>query len=184
MRLAVVGVVGLVGCKGADQREAEQKRGEAREVEARVDQAMRDEGIHAAGKTAVTGDAPEAIARSFVAVMASGDARAAIKLIPDLEGWAADCRDGVMSGASRAIGEAIGGLLVTIPRGVTFTAVEAGAPKTVAAGAKLDDCAVIAETQLVDATIRWAAADGVAGTTRVELVRLGDRPWALHRMLP
>ena len=180
----VLALVALAACKDEVSRtDRVAEVASQQEAVQRVNAALATEGISQKGTTAVTGEAPEAIARSFVDVMASGDARAAIRLIPELEGWSAACRTDVQNAASREVAEAIGGQLVTIPRGVTFVGVERESQRALAAGALLDGCAVTAETVLETAAVRWKTSESVAGSTTLELVRFGARPWAVHRVV-
>lgn len=182
MKLALA-IVALAACKDeAARTERVAEVASQQEAVQRVNAALASEGINQKGTTHVAGEAPEALARSFVAVMASGDARAAIRLVPELEGWSAACRTDVQNGASREVAEAIGGQLVTIPRGVTFVGVDSEQRRTIAAGALLDGCAVSVDTVLEVAAVRWKTAEGVAGSTTLELVRFGG-PWAVHRVV-
>jgi hypothetical protein len=179
-RLAGALVV-LASCK--DDARPKHTAAEQQQAAQKVDQLMRDEGIHQKGTTAVSGEAIEAIARSFVAVMGSGDARAAIRLVPELEGWSVGCRTAVQNNALRLIGESLGGQLVTTPRGVTFASIETEPQRLFEVGARLAGCEVAVETMLEVATVHWKTEEGVAGMTTLELVRFGDRPWAVLRVV-
>ena len=172
VRRAFLVLVVLVAC-GHDDRSgppaAPPTAGSAAE---RLQQVLATEGIHQRGDTPVDGGSIDAFARSVVAVLSSGDQRAALSLFHG-KVWEPDCS----SEATRDAAEKLGGLFVSIPRNIRFAAVEpVGEPRTVTRGASLGGCAVTADTTVRVVHVTWTAPPG---EVTLELARAGDRSWTL-----
>lgn len=137
-----------------------------------LQQALAAEGIHQRGDTKVDAGSLESFARSFVAILSSGDQRAALSLLHG-KVWEYDCS----SNAGRAAAEKLGGLLVSTPRNITFSAVEpVGEPRTIAKGERLAGCAVTADTTVRVVHVTWTAP---AGDATIEVAHAGDHDWTL-----
>jgi hypothetical protein len=137
-----------------------------------LQQALTADGIHQRGDTHVDAGSLESFARSFVAVLSSGDQRAALSLLHG-KVWDYDCS----SEAGRTAAENLGGLLVKVPRNIRFAAVEpVGEPRTIAKGERLGGCAVTADTTVQVVHVTWTAP---AGDATLEVARARDRDWTL-----
>jgi len=137
-----------------------------------LQRALAAEGIHQRGDTPVDTGSLDAFARSFVAILSSGDQRAALSLFHD-ELWDPDCS----AEASRSAAQKLGGLTVTVPRNVTFASAEpVGEPRTIAKGQRLGGCAVTADTTVRIVHVTWT---GPAGASTLEVARAADREWTL-----
>jgi hypothetical protein len=133
-----------------------------------LQQALAAEGIHQRGDTPVDAGSLESFARSFVAILSSGDQRSALSLLHG-KVWEYDCS----SNAGRAAAEKLGGLLVSTPRNISFSSVE---PRTISKGERLGGCAVTAATTVQVVHVKWTAP---AGDATLEVAHAGDHAWTL-----
>jgi hypothetical protein len=137
-----------------------------------LQRALAADGIHQRGDTPVDTGSLDAFARSFVAILSSGDQRAALALFHH-EVWDPDCA----ADASRPSAEKLGGLTVSVPRNVAFASAEpVGEPRTIAKGERLGGCAVTADTTVRVVHVTWS---GPAGAATLEVARAADREWTL-----
>jgi hypothetical protein len=134
--------------------------------------ALAAEGIHQRGDTPVDTASIDAFARSFVAVLSSGDQRAAISLLENTV-WDSSCA----ADASRPAAEKLGGLLVSVPRNIAFaSAAPIGAPHTIGKGQRLAGCPVTADAIVSVVHVAWT---GPAGNATLELARPANGAWTL-----
>ena len=162
----------VLGCGHEGPSKPPPTRAEVATAEEHLQNALAAEGIHQRGDTPVDTSSYDAFARSFVAVLAGGDQRAALALFRG-ELWASACPPDMVQDAAVTLG----GLMVSIPRKIVFGAVTpVGDARTVTKGEKLLGCAVAADTTVRTVHVTWTSPSGEA---TLDIARAGSGDWTL-----